>query len=486
MNCAVCSERKDSYTQIPNSASIFICKECRQSMLEIRKTPKPCWDLQSLPDQDNLICSRCLQYTPSYIKIDENPLLLLCYFCAQAVPKRKDSKKLIGIKWKNIIKCTEDLVRYHAFKDNLKKFKMECGDFMGQIDLTKMMMNELKDQLKKELTITFNEHFSLVKKHKVKLSGFLRDVRSEIKDTILKKQRSPYSILLKSNHRQKSFEKEVVLVDIMNEKNSLESFISSFCSLKLLSTTDFIEDPCMAVLSSTGEGWLRSLKFTKFEKKSISPVIAKQKSSWVQYPNKDILYCGGIENKVASGKSYVITNNDTLIELKGFCAKIDHSCYVYEDIVYVFGGDNKIFQKYSRITNEWRKICDTPEVLGYSSACFLNKTMLISGYTRKDLYLYTIEKNSFSKFSAPTLKNNASKLLLVDKILYCVCEDAVHKSNIDGKAWTKLDAILPKGSLNCIIAPVALDGFFYFLNTNLELLRFSTFDYGIIKIEAFK
>lgn len=485
MKLCICCNEHPGVVSIPGSPGKYICKNCFHKILEVKDTNTTViWDFKTLKSEENSICKLCFQNIPTFIHIRTQPLALLCAACANGFGKTKQ-KIFIGIKWRSIIKSSSDLCKYESFKNSMNRFKSQCNTFSDKVELKQQQILELKEGLKKELNITFNEHFMALNNHRKKLADFLKNTRNSVKNSALEQKSSIFSNLLKSSSRQKLFERDVISVELMDDKRAFDEFITGLCMVQCRDVNELIDDPCITFMNSSGRAWLKSLKYSRCQRRNLPSFIFKEGAAWGQFDNGDILYCGGKEGGQISDRSFLINSADKALEVEGFNPKIEHFCIVVKDILYAFGGNNAVLQRYLKGSNKWEKLSNTPEVFGSSSGCNTPNGVIMTGYLTKELYLYKTDKNKFEKISTPSLKKSSAKLIAAEEILYCISNDVVFKGSLEGKSWVKLNAKSSGISLELNTAPVFLDGFFYFVNTSMELCRFSTFNYELVCISKF-
>ena len=455
-----------------------ICGDCRKEILSATSLTKVSWGL-GIIDRDNNVCKMCLIRKPEKMMLSKHSIDLICISCKETLDHDQNFI-FIGLKWKNILKTSNDYCKFEQIKQRLKAFKDECSKFCNRLQIKQVKIDEIKLALKQELELTFHEKKRMLQEYKKSLIKALDIIKTEVKISAINQQYSPYSKLLESHNRQKLFQQEIVTVNI---EEDLDSFINSLCSIKFIPIPELIKDQKITIFNKNGRVYLQSIKYSIKNERNLAIDVIKKHASWCEFDNGDILYCGGKGDHIeACSKSYIIESSDNVTELSGFIQKSKHCCCLVNDVVYVFGGADKISEKYLRTINKWKKIQDTPRALGYTCACVTPIGILLSGNTQNRLLLYQIEKDSFSELGNTPFPKLGFKLLMAKgQKIYCLCENGIFESD-DYKTWITKSAVKLDMELRNITNPVFIEGIFYFVNKKYEFWKFSTFEHKLEKI----
>ncbi|CAG9322840.1 unnamed protein product [Blepharisma stoltei] len=160
-----------------------------------------------------------------------------------------------------------------------------------------------------------------------------------------------------------------------------------------------------------------------------------------QLPNGK-LFCFG--NCPASGITVLIDVDGGVEVLPSGTPCSGSSCIYFNNSVYCFGGSNEddsalISIRFDLDQNRWIKLTPMPKADYWCNSIIFNGNILISGHWNKNLWLYSIDIDSFSTIPYE-FKYNERKILINAERLYLIeCRGSIYESEIGSYSnWRRI------------------------------------------------
>lgn len=404
-------------------------------------------------------------------------------YCASVLSLITNTGKrmFIKIKWQSIIRSYTDLINYTKVNQPLKAIKEGCKTMIQSADNNIAEVTKYKALIEERIDELFAKNLRKIDQYKAKLAAFFRKRFKEVVNDIcnsdpLRPKSMGLTLFQSIREQEKLFSQEPCEV-FAPEKKAIPNIYQNLCKFELLDIADLIFDESLKIFFpnlpviltySIEEGTLEEVNLND------ETVIWKSQSSWCCLPNGDVIYTGGEYNKKASPVCYLINYDNKVTEIASFIPKKSHCLCMFGEDVFCFGGNSQIAQKYDTRLKLWEKLAPGPDILGYSSACALDQSIIISTFIKKELFVYSVLNNSYSIISPTPFSTSSSKLLIRYKhSLFCLTKNKLFQSDLTAKNWEEISNKLPEENWCSVMNPQVIEDKIYFILENYKIYALS-------------
>lgn len=230
------------------------------------------------------------------------------------------------------------------------------------------------------------------------------------------------------------------------ELDKIQKLVNSAITLEFTSEQSLYCEPVIDLLAP-GQKVLTRIYLNSHYRGKISVNAEKhwvKGANWMNL-NSDILFCCGGRGEalglfsVGIDESWVISlaHGSKYITQTTSCSKRRyHGMENLNGKIYVFGGFTTSCQSFAPETFKWENLANMPRDIGKVSSTKYENYILLCGETSRDLYKYTLEKNTFEIIKTPLAQNSSKMIFHTSTMCICFSEDNIYKADMGGVNWS--------------------------------------------------
>ena len=420
--CYICDAGTDvELIRVPGRRELYVC----QQHLEEHMSKN-----ESTHTSDNSICRDCLMNQVAYIYIGETPFKKYCSGCASTLQTNTpgNSKVLISINWKNIIKGRQSLDTYRSIKARIKVIKNKCFKFVKNFEeeVNSLEIEHYSTEVFSTIDSFFDEQVKVLRDHQEEYTAGYKNLLKSLKSEIIARNEGNSRLLhLLDSENELNNLKCLKIAQIDERLDFNEEF---FYSVKLKQLSELIYGEYVYVFFKEKAEIFEFSTSKQNIKKYQGPgfIPWKINSFWCTFENEDILYTGGVYNKVESGKCFLINPKKEMnICINNCVPRQGHTIVVHEDNGYLFGGNTLVCEKFVHKENVWLPLVNSPKIIKQATSILDNRQVFITGLDVDQVFIYSIRQNLFLDTNIRVvpkqkllLRLNGKIYLLVDNIVF--------------------------------------------------------------------
>ena len=442
-----------------NHESKWICTNCSKNTLIT----------------SNYVCKECFSPTS-----ENDPSLSICKNCSLS----KNSKYLSSIQnsKRNLDNKSKLWEKFSLISpiinQKLKESRKDLQNYKNR--LKQVLKDALLHKIKNLEKIENNTIFTL--------QNWKNDIKAELSKVLITLNHPCLEIFTSLYNRKGKFRIKDKVFSLNYSISEIEKYIESIYLQRFEKLEFLFKEPEINLFlpkqNNVTKIYLASLtqKIMKFVYKEKIEWI--ECASWIEFNPDMILYCGGNTLLGSSGKAWIIDAKSlNAFQIKGCYDRKNHSMEFIDNHVLVFGGNTTRCQKFSVRFEDWSSISDIPEMKIVSSVK-IEKTVMICGYNRPNVYKYNYDEDGFSNISSPFRPETWKLLFKHEYSLYCFVHDdksrTIYKASFACNDWTLIKKNSGLSCYRCSCHAKTVGDYIFFVTDNEVLWRFCPKDSEII------